>query len=228
MDSETGLRAEILRTLDHKANLEQLVYDNTYAVFLELKDVLNEMSSDIDENLEDLDKRIKIEFRDRGKFEAQLQLGADTIIFSMHTNVFKFNREHLIWENSYVRDNNDNAYCGVINIYNFLSDSFKYNRSSDEGYLIGRIFINKEKQYCAEGKRQIGIKHNNFGSAQVDKNALVSIVEMAIAYTLDFDLLVPPYDMVKIVSVDQLNTKIENSKMQTGKRLGYKFNSDDI
>ena len=31
-----------------------------------------------------------------------------------------------------------------------------------------------------------------------------------------------------VVTVDQLNTKIENSKMQTGKRLGYKFNSDDI
>ena len=29
-------------------------------------------------------------------------------------------------------------------------------------------------------------------------------------------------------TVDQLNTKIENSKMQTGKRLGYKFCSDDI
>ena len=38
----------------------------------------------------------------------------------------------------------------------------------------------------------------------------------------------PRYDTVKVVTVDQLNTKIENSKMQTGKRLGYKFNSDDI
>jgi hypothetical protein len=25
-----------------------------------------------------------------------------------------------------------------------------------------------------------------------------------------------------------MNTKIENSKLQTGKRLGYKFNSNDI
>ena len=57
---------------------------------------------------------------------------------------------------------------------------------------------------------------------------LLNISENAIDYTVDFDLLVPPYDAVKVVTVDQLNTKIENSKMQTGKRLGYKFNSDDI
>ena len=62
----------------------------------------------------------------------------------------------------------------------------------------------------------------------IDRAALLNIIENAIDYTVDFDLLVPPYDAVKVVTVDQLNTKIENSKMQTGKRLGYKFNSDDI
>ena len=72
------------------------------------------------------------------------------------------------------------------------------------------------------------MKHNNFGTQRIDRDALLNIVETAIDYTIDFDLLVPPYDAVKIVSVDQLNTKIENSKIQTGKRLGYKFCSDDI
>lgn len=83
-------------------------------------------------------------------------------------------------------------------------------------------------QYFVEGKRQISMRHNNFGTQRIDRDALLNIVETAIDYTIDFDLLVPPYDAVKIVSVDQLNTKIENSKIQTGKRLGYKFCSDDI
>ena len=116
----------------------------------------------------------------------------------------------------------------MINIYNFLSDSFRYNRSADEGYLIGRIFINREMQYFVEGKRQISMRHNSFGTQRIDRAALLNIIENAIDYTVDFALLVPPYDAVKVVTVDQLNTKIENSKMQTGKRLGYKFNSDDI
>ena len=222
------MREKILRTIEEKSNLQTQVFDNTFNVLTQLKDVLQEMSAEMNDELEDLDKRVRIEYRDRGKFEAQLNVGADMLIFSMHTNVFEFNREHVIWQNSYVQKDKANSYCGMINIYNFLTDSFKYNRNSDEGYLIGRIFINRENQYFVEGKRQMALKHNNFGTAPIDREALLNIVEVAVHYSLEFDLLVPPYDAVKVVSVDQMNTKIENSKMQTGKRLGYKFNSDDI
>ena len=222
------MREKILRTIEQKSHLQTQVFDNTYNVLTQLKDVLQEMSAELNDELEDLDRRVRIEYRDRGKFEAQLNVGADMLIFSMHTNVFQFNREHIIWQNSYVQKDKANSYCGMINIYNFLTDSFKYNRNADEGYLIGRIFINRENQYFVEGKRQMTLKHNSFGTETIDKCALLNIVEVAVEYSLEFDLLVPPYDTVKIVSVDQLNTKIENSKMQTGKRLGYKFNSDDI
>ncbi len=222
------MREGILRTTEHKSNLEQRVFDNTHNVLTQLKEVLQELSADMNDQLENLDKRVRIEYRDRGKFEAQFHVGADMLIFSMHTNVFQFAREHVIWQNSYVQKDADNAYCGIINIYNFLTDSFKYNRNADEGYLIGRLFVNRENEYFVEGKRQISLRHNNFGTQAIDRAALLNIVETAVQYSLDFDLLVPPYDAVKIVSVEQLNTKIETSKMQTGKRLGYKFNSDDI
>lgn len=229
MDGDPGsIRNSLIDKLSHKASLNQKVFDNTFAVFSKLKEVLHEMSSEIDDTLEEAGKEVKIEYRDRGKFEAQLQIADDILIFSMHSNIFEFNREHIIWQNSYVQQSRENSYCGVINIYNFLTDSFKFNRSGDEGYLIGRIFVNREMQYFLEGKRQISMKHNNFGTQILDKQALVNIIENAIDYTVDFDLLLPPYDVVKVVTVDQLNTKIENSKLQTGKRLGYKFNSDDI
>mgnify|MGYP001766559604 CR=1 FL=1 len=116
----------------------------------------------------------------------------------------------------------------MINIYNFLTDSFKYNRLEDLGYLVGRLFVNKDNHYFVEGKRQMGFLYNNFGTAIVDKDSLKRIIESAILYCLEFDLLVPPYDVIKIASVAQMNTKIENSKLQTGKRLGFKFNSDDV
>ena len=69
---------------------------------------------------------------------------------------------------------------------------------------------------------------NNFGAAQINNETLRDIVYSAIQYSLEFDLLVPPYDSVKIVSVAQINSQIESSRMQTGKRLGFTFNSDDI
>ena len=223
------LRKKILETIVSKSTLKQKVFDNTFATFNDLKETLLEMASEMDDQLDGLlDRRVRLEYRDRGKFEAQIQVANDLLIFQMHTDVFEFEPNHVIWQNPYVQTDRDNSYCGIINIYNFLSDSFKYNRSADEGYLIGRIFVNREMQYFVEGKRQISMRHNNFGTQRIDRDALLNIVETAIDYTIDFDLLVPPYDAVKIVSVDQLNTKIENSKIQTGKRLGYKFCSDDI
>lgn len=218
----------ILSTLVEKSGMKQKVYDTTFEAFNMIKDVLHEMANDLNNNLKGSDKRVKLEYRDRGKFEAEIRVAGDILIFSMHTNVFEFDRDHSIWKLSYVQEDKLNSYCGVINIYNFLTDSFKYNRLDDLGYLIGRLFINRESHYFVEGKRQMGFLYNNFGQSILDRDALRKIIETAILYSLEFDLLVPPYDMVKIASVAQMNTKIESSKLQTGKRLGFKFNSDDV
>jgi hypothetical protein len=218
----------ILSTLVEKSGMKQKVYDTTFEAFNMIKDVLHEMSNDLNNSLKGLDKRVKLEYRDRGKFEAEIRVAGDILIFSMHTNVFEFDRDHSIWKLSYVQQEKLNSYCGVINVYNFLTDSFKYNRQDDLGYLIGRLFINRESHYFVEGKRQMGFLYNNFGQAILDKESLRKIIETSILYSLEFDLLVPPYDMVKIASVAQMNTKIESSKLQTGKRLGFKFNSDDV
>ena len=225
----TPLRAQILDTIIRKSTLKQRVFDNTFGAFNSLKETLLEMASEMDDELDGkLDRRVRLEYRDRGKFEAQLQVADDILIFSMHSNVFEFNREHIIWQNSYVRDNKANSYCGMINIYNFLSDSFKFNRNADEGYLIGRIFINREKCYFVEGKQQTSMRPMQFGKAEIDSEALVRILESAIYYALNFDLLLPSYDDNKRVTVDQFNTKLDNSKFVTGKRLGYDFDVDDI
>jgi len=221
-------REEVIETLKEKSALKQLVFDNTYKAFLQLKEILEEYAVEVNDELEPSDRRIRMEYRDRGKFEAQLQVAGDILIFSMHTNVFQFPRESVIWKTAYVDQQKSNCYCGMINIYNFLADSFRYNRSADEGYLIGRIFINRENQYLVEGKRQISARHESFGENLMTQAAILDILENAIKYTLEFDLLVPPYDVVKLVTVEQMNTKIENSKLQTGKRLGYQYNSDDV
>lgn len=223
------LREKILATVINKSTLKQHVFDNTFSVFNELKEVLFEMASELDDELDGkLDKRVRIEYRDRGKFEAQLQIASDLLIFQMHTDIFEFDSNHIIWQNEYVQQSRDNSYCGVINIYNFLSDSFKFNRNADEGYLIGRIFINREKCYFVEGKRQTLLRPMSFGRDKITREALIAVMETAINYVINFDLLVPPYEDNKRVTVDQFNTKMDNSKFITGKRLGYDFNVDDI
>ena len=141
----TPLRARILDTIIRKSTLKQKVFDNTFAAFNLLKETLLEMASEMDDELDGkLDRRVRIAYRDRGKFEAQLQVANDLLIFQMHTDVFEFDANHLIWQNPYVQNDRDNSYCVVHNIYNFLSDSFQFNRTADEGYLIGRVVSHRQ------------------------------------------------------------------------------------
>ena len=211
----TPLRAKILDTIIRKSTLKQKVFDNSFAAFNTLKETLLEMASEMDDELD-------------GKLDPQLQVANDILIFQMHTDVFEFDAGHPIWQNPYVGSDRENSYCGLINIYNFLSDSFKFNRNADEGYLIGRIFINRERRYFVEGKQQTSMRAADFGREELDRDALVPILESAIDFALNFDLLMPPYEENKRVTVDQFNTKMDNSKFVTGKRLGYDFDIEDI
>jgi hypothetical protein len=68
----------------------------------------------------------------------------------------------------------------------------------------------------------------DFGKDELTREYLKEVLETAIQYAVDFDLLVPPYDQVKIATVEQMQVAINHSRIQTGKRLGFKFNSDDI
>lgn len=229
MDGDTlGHRAEILETLIRQSNLKQQVFDNTFAAFGQLKECLLEMASEFDDELEGkLDKRVRIEYRDRGKYEAQIQIAGEMLIFMMHTNVFDFDASHPVSSVPYVRDDHSRSYCGMIKIYNFLSDSFRYNRNGDEGYLIGRLFINTDKSFFVEGKNQERYNFRHFGAARIDREAIIDILESAIEYALDFDLFVPPYSSVKTATVEQFNTKMEISKFPTGKRMGFDFDVDE-
>ena len=142
----TPLRSEILDAIIRKSTLKQQVFDSTFAAFNELKETLLEMASELDDELDGkLDRRVRLEYRDRGKFEAQMQIASDLLIFQMHTDVFEFPRGHAVWQTPYVKADRNNSYCGIVNIYNFLSDSLRFNRNADEGYLIGRIVINRER-----------------------------------------------------------------------------------
>ena len=225
MNEKTEKIAGILKT---KSILKQKIFDNTFRTFTMLKDVLAEVAAEFNPQLTGIDSRVTVEYINRGMFEAQLKVAGDMLVFTMFTNAFEFDRSHTIWKNSYVTENPYSSICGMISIYNFLNDSFRYNRTADLGYLIARIFINREYYYFVEGKQQMNNWVSHFGTAAITKQILRDIVESAVLYALNFDLLAPPYDAVKVISLEQMNSKIESERFQTGKRLGFTFNSDDI
>lgn len=217
----------IKHSLITKACLKQDVYGITKDVFSDLKEVLGEVTNELHDYMAPNDSRVAVELSSTGVCETYLTLAGDTVIFHMHTNVFSFPDSHMVHKNSYVSKNPENGFCGVINIYNFLTDSFRFNRMNDYGYMVGRIFINKDRHFFVEGKKQLGFLFNDFSTAVLDKDALRNIVETALHHVIDFDLLTPPYDKVNVVSLDDVKQLSQNLKLKTGKRLGFKFESDE-
>lgn len=217
----------ILKTLKEKSSLKQDVFFNTINTFSRFKVVVKEFAMELKEEAEKIDHRFIVDYIDRGEFEIELKTAGDVLIFYMHTNVFEFDKSHNIWKTSYVKEDNSRSLCGMINIYNFLADSLKYNRVNDIGYLIGRIFLNKEGHYFVEGKRQLGYLYNDFTNSVIDDKAIRAIVESSLLYCLNFDLLTPPFDNVKEVSVSEIQEALNNMQIQTGKRLGFRFQADN-
>ncbi|MBN2638823.1 MAG: hypothetical protein JXR65_07025 [Bacteroidales bacterium] len=161
-----------------------------------------------------------------GDFEFALQFGGDTLLFLLHTNVFEIPRDHNVMRTKYIQEDPTRSYCGIVHIYNFLTDSFKYNRVNDLGYLIGRIFINREQHYFIDGKSELGFMYNNFRNHKISEKNVEEIITSAIEYTLNFDLLIPPYEQVKLLTVSEMQNTLDVISFKTGKRLGFQFYAD--
>lgn len=209
-----------------KSLLKQQVYNSTKETFEIFRSTTRELIDLFKQERQQNGKDVRFEFTDRGDFEFEVKFGGDVLVFMMHTNVFEFSRNHEVMKTPYIRENPNRSFCGVIHIYNFLADSFLYQRDNDLGYMIGRVFVNADKHYFIEGKRELGMLYNNFGTSLISSESVQSIVESAIEYTTNFDLLTPPYDEVKLVSVGEMRMDLDKKSLVTGKRLGFRFQAD--
>ncbi|MBQ9638497.1 MAG: hypothetical protein IJV22_02950 [Bacteroidales bacterium] len=209
-----------------KSDLKQTVYQATKNTFEQFRQTAKDVVAQFTDTAHRDHRQVHFDYTDRGDFEFEIKFAGDILLFAMHTNVFEFSRDHEVMKSTYIRENPQRSYCGVIHIYNFLSDSFLYHRDNDLGYLIGRVFVNMDKHYFIEGKRELGMLYNNFGSSLISNESVQSIVLSAIEYTTNFDLLTPPYDEVKVVSVGEMRSQMDQKSLVTGKRVGFKFQAD--
>lgn len=217
----------ILKLLAEKSVMKQDVYSNTIAVFNELKDILKQRGEELSNQMSQVDKRVHIYYKDVSLQDMYLKVAGDILDFQMHSNVFEFDRSHPMYKTSYIKDNDLNSFSGIISVYNFLADSYKYNRLNDLGYLVARIFINREKKFFLETRTQIGYKYNAFSAVPVSKEQLIDIINELIIYSITFDLFTPPFDAVKAVTVGEIQEKSSSSILRTGKRLGYSNSSSN-
>lgn len=90
----------IVGTLKEKSLLKQKVFDNTLESFSVVKEILKILSKELNASITGIDPRIRLEYTDRSNFDAQIKVAGDILLFSMHSNIFQFDREHPALENS--------------------------------------------------------------------------------------------------------------------------------
>lgn len=223
MSNQNGTLVE---TILRKGGLSKDVTDKTYETLQGLKKVMKDLESNLKRDVGKADSRIRIHYKDRSDFEAEIKVADDLLLFVMHSNALVFDTAHPVWKNSYVSLDHSRATVGMISIYNFLSDSFKFERRNDTGHLVGRMFINREGNFFVEGKRQLGVLFNDFSSQKLNLDQLKSIVEQALLFSLEIDVSVPGFDAMKEITVFEAMVNTMQSTVSTGKRLGFKFEGE--
>lgn len=218
-------RQKIIDLLLNKAALKQDVADYSESVMGRFKEIVQTELDFFRTQVND--QRVRLKYEDKGKYEFRISVGSDVIVFQLHTNIFRFDDENPIWESKYLKKNGANGYFAIINMYNFLAESMEQGRPNDIGYLIGRVFLNHDEHFIVDGKHQLGFLFRDLEKNKLTDDIIHQIIETAIQYTIEFDLITPPFDLIQEVSVAQINEISSDLKVATGKRLGFRFSADD-
>jgi len=213
----------IMQLLSDKSTVKQEVYRKSFEYFTLLKQTLSQVASNLKTDICKVDESVRVEYKDKNNFECEIHFGGDILLFNMQTNVFTFDKGHAVWRTGYVKEDESRAYFIMINIYNFLADSFKYHRTQDMGVLLGRMFINREGHFFVEGKRQLGFLFSDLAHQEVGAQSLKEVVDTAIIQGLEFDLTVPDYREVMLVSVREIMETSNELHLKTSKNveIGY-------
>ena len=218
-------RQQLIDLLMHKSALKQDVADDLEVVFADLRKLIDLEIKALKEVI--TDERVRLFVKDRGDHEFHVYIGSDVLVFNLHHNVFRLPDSNPLWGTSYFKSQPNNGYFGTIHIYNFLAESLQQNRLDDQGYLLARIFVNHERHFFIEGKGSLGYTFSDPQHMLLSSEMLQLIAQMSFAYALQFDLYIPPFELMDEVSVWQIYVMGEQLKLRTAKRLGFKMSADE-
>jgi hypothetical protein len=224
MDLEKDALNYLLEQLKEKASIKQLVYRNLQGVFNQMRTEGSRIISDLEERIKEIDTSVIIAYQQTGDFEFRLKFGGDTLVFYMQSNIITFKEDFPLMQSPYIGDDPSRKYFGHITIYNFLSDSIKYNRLDDPGYLIARMLLNKENHFFVEGAGQLNFLFQDLENNKITGDWLRLIIEKAMAESMDHDLIGPNYPDIHSITLKQ---KLEEQMASVrGQKIGFQMWSD--
>jgi hypothetical protein len=213
---------EVLSTI---GVVKQNVYTNSFQVFEDLKGEASSAAEILNTHMVQIDDRIKIRYKDVSKNEFWVQFGGDLLIFSLHTNVFAFDRSHSLYNTQYVLDDHSRSYFSMIEVFNFLNDSVLFNRYRDTGELVARIFVNSDNHFFVEGMGPIGSLYTELSTQQLSSTWMQQIIESCIVSCVQYDLWAPPFQNVRFIPLQAIIEQNGNSPRTLSKRMGYEIAS---
>ena len=141
----------IQRLLENKSAAKQITFRKLLSSFESLAKESKRVVAELKKKAKPGDQDVTLDFKRINDHEFQLKLAGDMLVFVLHTNIVTFDDTHDVMKDPYIQANEINRYFGQIMIYNFMSDSIKFHRVNDPGYLLARLLINHDGRYIIEG-----------------------------------------------------------------------------
>jgi hypothetical protein len=217
---------ELIRSmLETKSTAKQITYKNLLDAFLVLSKEAARVADELIKKSKLKDEDITIEFVEINEHEFHVKLAGDLLVFVLHTNVVSLPPDHPVMNDPYFNEGEVNRYFGQIMIYNFMSDSFKFNRSNDPGYLLARLLINHEARYIMEGNGRLGALSNKISGGPISEIELNVLIKIALTMAIENDLVAPPFPQVQFITVHQKNERTQ--EMGSGQKIGFRMRFED-
>jgi hypothetical protein len=222
MEQEMDPVDHIQRLLENKSQAKQVTYKNLINSFEVLAKESKRLATELKKKTKtSTDNDVTIDFKRVNEHEFQVKLAGDLLIFVLHTNIVTFQDESEVMKNPYIKEKEINRYFGQIMIYNFMSDSLKFNRVNDPGYLLARLLVNHEGRYIVEGEGKLGVVYSHISPAAITEADLNILVKLALTLAIENDLMAPPYPQVKFITLYQ---KLEKTQeLGAGQKIGFRM-----
>jgi hypothetical protein len=223
LNSEDPVRF-IKDMLENKSTAKQAAYKHACWAFRELSSEAAKIIEELRQRAKPGDPDVTVEFNQITDQEFDVKLAGDMLIFVINTNIVTFEEGHPILQDPYIRERDINRYFGQILIYNFMSDSMKFNRMNDPGYLLARLMINHEGKFFIEGEREL-TDFNQVSIRPIDEGDLKWLVKVVLKMAIENDLVAPAFTQVKSITLNQ--KKDHTLELGGAHKIGFRMSYQD-
>lgn len=215
----------IQQLLESKSTAKQITYKNLLAAFNQLAKESKRIIDELKKKVRAADEDVTVNFLPVNEHEFHVKLAGDLLIFVLHTNVVTLDETHEVMKEPYIQEHDANRYFGQIMIYNFMSDSLRFNRVNDPGYLLARLLINHENRFIVEGEGQLGTLFSSISNPPVNEEILNTLVKLALTLAIENDLMAPPFPQVRFITLYQKMEKTQ--ELGAGQKIGFRMSYEN-